>query len=91
MNNSDEICTAFFGRTHFNNNGYEHDGSDLFGSLLRDSHLGKNQAAKFPPKDVEITLKCKLAEFYNGSVKKVCYQRDKISVDNRTYTKVTEE
>lgn len=90
LNNSDEICTNFFGTTHFNNS-YEYDGSDMFGSLLHDSHLAKKQAKQCAPKDVEVTVKCCLSEFYNGSVKKVCYQRNKISIDNRTNTYVDEE
>jgi len=91
LNNSDEICTKYFGTVHLNKNSYEYDGSDLFGSLLSDAHLAKQHAKKCAPKDVEVTLKCKLAEFYNGSAKKACYERDQVCIDNRTYRKVTEE
>lgn len=83
--NSDEICNNFFGTTHFNQNAFEQDGSDLFGSLLSDSFKGKYQPKKDAPVNVEVTLKCTIAEFYNGSLKCIKYNRSKINLDGRTY------
>jgi len=58
--------------------------------MLADSQKGKEQPKKDAPKNVEVTVKCTIAEFYNGSIKKVKYQRQKIGLDGRTYTTVEE-
>lgn len=91
LGNSDEISSAFFGTTHFNANSFEYNGSDLFGSLLGDGHKALNQPQKLYPKDVEVTVQCSLAEFYNGSAKKISYKRTATTVDGRTLKIVEEE
>ena len=45
---------------------------------------------KDPPSNVEVTVLCTIAEFYNGSMKQVMYNRTKIGLDGRTYTTVPE-
>jgi len=71
-----EIFNHYFSTTHLNNDVYEMDGSDVFGSLNNDAMKGKNQRKPFPPKNVEVTVKCSLQEFYNGSMKTVRYTFD---------------
>jgi DnaJ-class molecular chaperone len=90
LGNSDEICNDFFGTTHFNKNSFDQDGSDLFGSLLADSFNGKVMPKKKAPSNVEVTVFCTIAEFFNGSMKQVMYNRTKIGLDGRTYNTVTE-
>lgn len=90
LGNSDKICNNFFGTTHFNNNAFEQNGSDLFGSLLADSYNGKLQPKKDAPSNVEVTVQCSIAEFYRGSVKQVFFNRTKIGLDGRTYSTVSE-
>ena len=60
LGNSMEIFNHYFSTTHLNNDVYEMDGSDVFGSLNNDAMKGKNQRKPFPPKNVEVTVKCSL-------------------------------
>lgn len=90
LGNSDEIYETFFGNFDPMAADFELDGSDVYGSFLNDAFKGKNQPKHQPPKDVEIEAKCTLAEFYNGSLKSLKYERDEIFVDERTVRKVEE-
>lgn len=91
LGGADDICNKFFGTTHFNHNSYDQDGNDLFGSLLSDSYNGKEMPKKQPPCNVEVTVKCSIAEFYSGSIKNIQFSRAKIGMDGRSYTQVNEE
>jgi len=70
---------------------YEPDGTDVYGSLLGDAYGGKSKVKFNPPSDVEINLKCTLEEFYNGSLKKTTYKRDKIQGNGRSVCKIDED
>lgn len=92
LGNSEEIYDAFFeDPMALEKDRFEQDGSDVFGSLLGDAHGAKRKPKPSKPKDVEVTVKCSLVEFYNGSMKTVSYTRDKIHPDGRSMTKVPEE
>ena len=52
------------------------DGSDAIQSIFHDSHNGLVQPKKAQPSDIVITVECTLAEFYNGSIKQVEFERD---------------
>lgn len=67
-------------------NSFDQDGSDLFGSFLADSYNGKKMPKKSAPKNVEVTIKCTIKEFYNGCLKDIKYERAKIGMDGRTYS-----
>ena len=43
------------------------------------------------PKDIEIVLGCSIYEFYNGSIKQIKYQRQKLEPDGRSLVLVDEE
>ena len=60
------------------------DGTDNRGSMFADGFKGLNQEVPSAPKDVEVTVECSLAEFYNGSLKSVNYQFDEVQHDART-------
>ena len=92
LGNSEEIYEAYFEDEKALDRGkFEHNGQDIFGSLLGDAHGAKRKPKPSKPKDVTVTLQCTLAEFYNGSLKCAKYQRDKIFPDGRSIQKVDEE
>ena len=91
MGNSEEIFEAYFGDSKVIDGSFDLNGVDVYGSLLGDALGAKNQAMPNAPATIDITLKCSLAEFYNGSLKKVKYSRNKIFPDGRTIQKVDEE
>jgi DnaJ family protein B protein 4 len=92
LGNSDDIFDAYFeDELALDRDRYEYSGEDIFGSLLGDAHGAKRKPKPAAPKNVEVNLKCTLAEFYNGSLKIVHYKRDKIHPDGRSITKVDEE
>ena len=84
LGNSEEIFEAYFGDSKVIDGTFDLDGSDVYASLLGDALGAKNQAIPNAPSNIKMTLKCSLAEFYNGSLKKVTYSRDKIFPDGRT-------
>ena len=71
MGNSEEIFEAYFGDSKVIDGSFDLNGADVYGSLLGDAIGAKNQAMPNAPANIDITLKCSLAEFYNGSLKKV--------------------
>ena len=42
------------------------------------------------PKDIEVTLKCSIYEFYNGSLKTFDYKRNKLQPDERSIKEIEE-
>jgi|DEB0MinimDraft_12_1074336.scaffolds.fasta_scaffold76281_1 DnaJ-class molecular chaperone len=91
LGNSAQICAEYFSRTHLDDEVFEFDGSDVFGSLNNDASKGKNQPQPVAPKNIEVTLKCSMEELYNGAMKVARYTRTKIHPDGRTKTQVQEE
>ena len=91
LNNSQEIYDAFFLSTDPLRDCFEVDATDMYGSLMGDCHGGKHRKRPDEPADVELSLACSLYEFYNGSVKAVCYERDEIHPNGRTIAKTNEE
>lgn len=67
------------------------DGTDVYGSLLGDAFGAKNMAKPSKAKDITVTLKCSLAEFYNGSAKSVKYNKERVQPDGRTKFTVAQE
>lgn len=91
LGNSDQIYKDFFGSTSPFLESYEMDGTDVYGSLLGDAFGAKNMAKPSKAKDVTVTLKCSLAEFYNGSAKCVKYHKERVQPDGRTKFTVAQE
>ena len=91
LGNSEEIYEQYFGKTTPMDDIFEPDGSDIYGSLLGDGFGGKSRVKYNPPTDINLNLKCTLEEFYNGSLKKLTYQRDQIQPNGRSVVKVDEE
>ena len=50
------------------------DGSDLTGSMFGDAFRGLSNVPEKLPQDITVTVECTLAEFYNGSMKKIEYK-----------------
>jgi DnaJ family protein B protein 13 len=82
--NSTEIFQKFFSTTHLDDEVFELDGSDAFGSILGSGYRGKSMPAAPVPKNVEVTLFCNLVDFYNGCVKSVRFSRQMIHPDGRS-------
>ena len=91
LGNSEEIFEGYFGDSSNIDGKFDLNGTDVYASLLGDAYGAKNQAPSKKPADITVTLKCTLAEFYNGSLKTVKYSRDKTKPDGRTVQKVEEE
>lgn len=70
---------------------FDLNGSDIHASLLGDAYGGKSEPAKAKPCDITVTVSASLYDFYNSSMKKVTYERNKIHPDGRTMTVVEEE
>ena len=91
LGNAEQIFTDFMKETHLNDEQFELDGSDIYGSLFSDAHRGQTQKKPHPPANVCVTLECTLEEFYLGSIKTVKYQREQTQPDGRSKVKVDEE
>ena len=59
-------------------------GSDTFGSMFGDGFGGLSCPAKPKPEDIEVTLDCTFAEFYNGCFKTCRYERNIVQADGKT-------
>lgn len=46
----------------------------MLGSMFGDAFRGLGNMPEKMPADIEVTVECTLAEFYNGSMKTVEYQ-----------------
>jgi len=62
-------------------------GVELEGSLFGTAFGGMNEPAAPPLKDVTVTADVTLREFYCGSHKTVCYERQIVGLDGRTTRK----
>lgn len=91
LRNADQIYDKFMENTNPFENLFELNGSDVYGSLLGDAYGGQNQPKPAAPKDIEITLKCSLQEFYNGSIKKFVYTRNEVIPNKRQPIPIEEE
>lgn len=91
LGNAEEIFESYFGDSSNIDGKFDLNGSDVYASLLGDAYGAKNQTPAKKPADIIVTLKCTLAEFYNGSLKTAKYMRDKTSPDGRTIQKVQDE
>jgi len=91
LGNAEEIFDYFHEHQDVIGDDFELDGTDVFGSLLADAHGGKDHPKPEKPKDIVLTLKVTLEEFYNGSCRSVYYTRDQIYPNGRTINKVNEE
>lgn len=58
--------------------------NDTFGSMFGDGFGGISAVAKPKPEDIEVTLECTFAEFYNGSFKQCSYEREIVQADGKT-------
>lgn len=67
----------------------EPDGSDMRGSMFGDGHRGQGSSAGETPKNIEVTVACSLAEFYNGCMKTVEYEATEVQHDARTVKMAT--
>jgi len=54
------------------------DGSDLQGSMFGDAFRGLKHSTDKQPEDIEVTVECTLAEFYNGSMKQISYEATEV-------------
>lgn len=59
-------------------------GKDVQQSIFSDSFGGLNQESASKPADITVTVDCTLAEFYNGSIKQVAYERNEVQHDAKT-------
>ena len=59
----------------------------MFGSAFG----GKHYKDKDPLPNVNVLLDCTLEELYNGCVKKLIYEKNKLNSDNRTTNLIKEE
>jgi len=62
--------------TDFITESRDKEGNDVQESIFGDGYGGLNQVKASKPKDIVETLTCTLAEFYNGSIKYVNYNRN---------------
>jgi len=65
-------------------------GSDTYGSMFGDSHFGLTRPARQQPQNIEVTLECTFAEFYNGCLKTARYERNIVQADGKTTKPKTE-
>ena len=65
--------------------------SDDWGSAFFSAYGGKNAKPRKKEEPIVVDLECTLEELYNGTIKKISYERYVLNYDMRTTQKVTSE
>lgn len=67
----------------------ESDGNDVVSSIFADSRGGLTEAKPAKPADVEVSIDVTLEELYNGTMKSVSFEVDKLQTNARTTRKTS--